>query len=316
MQMKQTTFLVLILLSLNINAQTFLELFSTENSNISENDLKSILVDKKTNNKLIGTSKSGLLKYDNVKFEKIQQVKGDYFGPLFKDKNENIWATSSNPEELYLIKSNSEIEKITSLILKEIDGVIAISEDKQGNIYFGGKGLVKFDGRNWSKVKLPNNSITIRTLDTSADNTIAIGHNSGLIIGKENNWKSFDEETDKLQLSTVRAVKFLNDNKLFIGYGGGFGNGGFSVKEGEIWTHFNKSNSKISDHMVRDIEIDTNNTLWMATNNGLVKFTEKGELTSILFREGMYKNTILDISIDNDNVLWIATNFGVIKFKE
>ena len=68
--------------------------------------------------------------------------------------------------------------------------------------------------------------------------------------------------------------------------------------------------------MVRDIEIDNNNTLWMATNNGLVKFTEKGELTSILFQEGMYKNTILDISIDNDNVLWIATNFGVIKFKE
>ncbi len=314
--MKQITFLVLILLSININAQTFLELYSSENSNISENDLKSILVDKNSNNKLIGTSKSGLLKFDNVKFENIKEVKGEYFGPLYKDKNENIWVSPSNPEELYLIKSNNEIKKITSKILKELDGIIAISEDKQGNIYFGGKGLVKFDGKNWSKVILPNNSITIRTMDISSDNTIAIGHNSGLLIGKDNNWKSFDEEKDKLQLSTVRAVKFLNDNKLIIGYGGGFGNGGFSVKDGEKWTHFNKSNSKISDHMVRDIEIDNNNTLWMATNNGLVKFTEKGELTSILFQEGMYKNTILDISIDNDNVLWIATNFGVIKFKE
>lgn len=313
--MKQTTFLILMLLSINTNAQTILELYSSENSNISENDLKSILVDKKSNNKLIGTSKSGLLKYDNVKFENITEVKGEYFGPLYKDKNENIWVSSSNPEELYLIKSNNEIEKITSNILKEIDGVIAISEDKLGNIYFGGKGMVKYDGKNWSKLKLPNNSITIRTLDVNFDSTIAIGHNSGLLIGTENNWKSYDEETDKLQLSTVRAVKFLN-NKLIIGYGGGFGNGGFSVKEGEKWTHFNKSNSKISDHMVRDIEIDTNNTLWMATNNGLVKFTEKGELKSILFREGMYKNTILDISIDGDNVLWIATNFGVIKFKE
>lgn len=314
--MKQTAFLILMLLSINTNAQTFLELYSSENSNISENDLKSILVDKKSKNKLIGTSKSGLLKYDNVKFENIQEIKGEYFGPLYKDKNDNIWVSSSNPEELYLIKPNNEIEKITSKILKEIDGVIAISEDTQGNIYFGGKGLVKYDGKNWSKMKLPNNSITIRALDLSYNNTIAIGHNSGLLIGKENNWKSYDEETDKLQLSTVRAVKFLNDSKLIIGYGGGFGNGGFSVKEGEKWTHFNKSNSKISDHMVRDIEIDSNNTLWMATNNGLVKFTEKGELTSILFREGMYKNTILDISIDNDNVLWIATNFGVIKFKE
>lgn len=314
--MKQTTLLVLMLLSININAQTFLELYSSENSNISENDLKSILVDKQSNNKLIGTSKSGLLKFDNVTFESIKDVKGEYFGPLYKDRNENIWVSSSNPEELYLIKSNNEIEKITSKTLKKIDGVIAISEDKHGNVYFGGNGLVKYDGKNWSKMKLPSNSITIRTLDISSDNTIAIGHNSGLLIGNENNWKSYDEETNKLQLSTVRAVKFLSDNKLVIGYGGGFGNGGFSIKEGEKWTHFNKSNSKISDHMVRDIEIDINNTLWMATNNGLVKFTEKGELTSILFRDGMYKNTILDISIDKDSVLWIATNFGLIKFKE
>lgn len=314
--MKQIKILFLIFLSININAQTILELYSNENSNISENDLKSILVDKKSNNKFIGASKSGLLKFDNTKFESIQEIKGEYIGPLYKDKSGNIWVSASNPEELYLIKSNNEIEKITNKTLKEIDGVIAISEDTEGNIYFGGKGLVKFDGKNWNKVKLPNNSITIRTLDISTDNLIAIGHNSGLLIGKENNWQSYDEEADKLQLSTVRAVKFLNDNKLIIGYGGGFGNGGFSIKEGERWTHFNKSNSKISDHMVRDIEIDNNNTLWMATNNGIVKYTEKGELTSILFRDGMYKNTILDISIDNDNVLWIATTFGMIKFKE
>lgn len=314
--MKQIKILFLIFLSININAQTILELYSNENSNISENDLKSILVDKKSNNKFIGASQSGLLKFDNTRFESIQEIKGEYIGPLYKDKSGNIWVSASNPEELYLIKSNNEIEKITNKTLKEIDGVIATSEDTEGNIYFGGKGLVKFDGKNWNKLKLPNNSITIRTLDISTNNLIAIGHNSGLLIGKENNWQSYDEEADKLQLSTVRAVKFLNDNKLIIGYGGGFGNGGFSIKEGERWTHFNKSNSKISDHMVRDIEIDNNNTLWMATNNGIVKYTEKGELTSILFRDGMYKNTILDISIDDDNVLWIATNFGMIKFKE
>lgn len=314
--MKQTFFLVLIFLSININAQTILELYSTENSNISENDLKSILVEKKSNNKLIGTSKSGLLKFDNVKFEKIQEIKGEYFGPLYEDKSGNIWVSSSNPEDIYIIKSNNEIVKINSEILNEINGVIAISEDNQGNLYFGGKGLVKFDGEKWNKVELPNNSITIRTLDVSAENLIAIGHNSGLLIGKENNWKSYEEETDKLQLSTVRAVKFIDKNKLVIGYGGGFGNGGFSIKENDKWTHFNKTNSKISDHMVRDIEIDQNKTLWMATNDGLVKFTEKGELTSILFREGFYKNTILDINIDNENVLWIATNFGLIKFKE
>jgi ligand-binding sensor domain-containing protein len=314
--MKQITLLILIFLSINLNAQTVLELFSTENSNISENDLKSIKVYNNSNEKLIGTSKSGLLAFKDSTFVKIKEITGEYFGPIYEDKSGNVWVSASNPEEIYLIKTNSIIEKISNNVLKEIDGVISISEDNKGNIYFGGNGLVKFDGKKWTKIKLPNNSITIRAMDINSQNTIAIGHNSGLIIGTERNWESFDEKPSKLQLSTVRAVKYINNNKLIIGYGGGFGNGGFSIKENEKWTHFNKSNSNISDHMVRDIEIDSNNTLWMATNNGLVKYTEGGELTSILFREGEYRNTILDLSIDSNNVLWIATNFGVIKFKE
>lgn len=303
-------------LSLNINAQTFLELFSTENSKLPENDIKSILVNSKPDEILIGTSKFGLLTFDVVKFETLTEVKGEYFGPIYKDALGNIWISASNPDVLYKINLNRNIEKISSEILKSIDGIIAIAEDKNGNIYFGGKGLVKFDGKNWKKVNVSVNSIIIRAMDINSNNEIAIGHNDGLIVGNENNWKVYEEETDKLQLSVVRAVKFMTDSKLIIGYGGGFGNGGFSVKEYENWMHYNKSNSNISDHMVRDIEIDNNNTSWMATNNGLVKYTEKGELTSILFRDGMYKNTILDISIDKDNVLWIATNFGVIKFKE
>lgn len=312
--MKYTISLALILLSLNLNAQTFLELISSENSKLPENDVKSILVDKNSGNKLIGT-KSGVIIFDDAGFETYPEIKGDYFSLIYQDRIGNIWVCAVNSKDLYLIKNNT-VEKINNKRLKEIGGVGVIAEDENNNIYFGGKGLVKFDGKNWTKVKLPDNSIIIRTIDISSDNLIAIGHNSGLIIGKERKWQSYEEETNKLQLSTVRAVKFINSNKLIIGYGGGLGNGGFSVKENENWTHYNKSNSAISDHMVRDIEVDSNNTYWLATNNGLVKFTESGELTSILFREGMYKNTILDISIDKNNVLWIATNFGIIKFKQ
>lgn len=314
--MKQILILVFGFITLNTNAQSTLKLYSSENSELPENDIKSILVESKSNKKYIGTSKFGLSVFDNSNFETLKEIKGEYIGPIYQDKIGNFWITTSNPEELYLIKTDGKIEKIESKILKDINGIIAIAEDKNGNLYFGGNGLVKFDGKNWNKIKLPSKSITIRALDISSTNEIAIGHNEGLIIGSDNKWQSYSEETDKLQLSVVRAVKFITSTKLIIGYGGGFGNGGFSVKENDHWKHYNKSNSKISDHMVRDIEIDGNNTAWMATNNGLIKFTENEELTSILFRDGMYKNTILDINIDNENTLWIATNFGLIQFKE
>ncbi|GGF16908.1 two-component regulator propeller domain-containing protein [Flavobacterium limi] len=315
--MKQIFILVFGFITLNTNAQTSLKLYSSENSELPENDIKSILVETKSNKKYIGTSKLGLSIFDNSKFETLKEIKGEYIGPIYQDKIGNLWITTSNPEELYIIKTDHKINKIESKILKEINGIIAIAEDKNGNLYFGGNGLVKFDGKNWTKIKLPSKPITIRALDISPTNEIAIGHNEGLIIGSEEKWQFYEEETNKLQLSVVRAVKFITPTKLIIGYGGGgFGNGGFSVKENEHWKHYNKSNSKISDHMVRDIEVDKSNTAWMATNNGLIKFTKNGELTSILFRDGIYKNTILDISIDSENTLWIATNFGIIQFKE
>ena len=92
------------------------------------------------------------------------------------------------------------------------------------------------------------------------------------------------------------------------------GNGGLSIIENEKWTHFNKTNSKIPDHMIRDIEIDQNGTIWMATNNGMIKMVDD-KIEPIYFREGMYKNTILDITIEG-NIIWVATNFGLIKITQ
>ena len=98
-----------------------------------------------------------------------------------------------------------------------------------------------------------------------------------------------------------------------MGNRGGFGGGGFSIIDDDKWRHFNKTNSNVPDHMVRDIEIDKNGVIWMATNNGAIK-KEGKTITPILFREGMFQNTILDIAIENE-IVWIATNFGLIKMK-
>ena len=79
-----------------------------------------------------------------------------------------------------------------------------------------------------------------------------------------------------------------------------------------LWFIFyNNANSGISDHMVRDIVFDGKN-YWMATNNGLVKFDGK-KVSSVFFREGMFKNVINEIAIE-DGTLWIATNFGLIQY--
>jgi ligand-binding sensor domain-containing protein len=315
---KATILLLIFFFPYLLSAQISPELISKENSKLPENDIWSITVDS-LGNKWFGTARSGLVKYNNSEIKVYNPensiIKGNHIGPLFTDTKGILWVSASNPDELFVIKKDS-VKKISNKLIEELGGVIAIAQKSMGEIYFGGKnGVIKFDGSTWSKIKLPITDVIVRTMDISPNNTIAIGHNNGLLVGTELKWQIFEEEKEKLQLSVVRGLKFISGTTLIIGYGGGFGNGGFSVKSGEQWTNYNKSNSKILDHTVRDIEVDKKGNYWMATNNGLIKFTNKGELEPILFREGMFKNTILDISIQDDTI-WIATNFGVIKLNE
>jgi len=295
------------------------ELISKENSGLIDDDLLSVTVDK-NGNKWIGTSKFGLVKFNNGKFETLNkdnsEIKGDYISPIFTDSKGNVWVSYSKPIDGIAKFDGKEWTKYTAKDLNTSEvSVISIVEDANGNILLGGgNGVFIFDGTTWSQAELPEGDYIVRTMDISSNGDIVIGHNSGLLIKKGDNWKNLNKENSELILGTVRGVKFTKDNKLIVGYGGGFGDGGFSIIENEKWTHYNKTNSKVPDHMVRDIEIGANGDIWMATNNGII-IMKGEEIIPVLFRDGMFKNVILDIEID-ENKVWIATNFGLIKIEK
>lgn len=76
------------------------ELISKENSELIDNDLLSITVDN-DGNKWIGTSKFGLIKFNDGKFENLNKdnstIKGDHISPIFTDSKGNVWVSFSNP---------------------------------------------------------------------------------------------------------------------------------------------------------------------------------------------------------------------------
>ena len=209
----------------------------------------------------------------------------------------------------------AEVVAVTQHRFKNIS-VTDICEGKDGTLYFAGPEgfLVMLKDNKWELLDLPEKDMVALSVAVRDDGVIALGFgrpDCGLLIYQDGKWKSYSEKGSPLVINVVRALKFTDDGALIIGYGGGFGDGGFSVMKGKKWTHFNKSNSGISDHMVRDIEFDGKN-YWMATNNGLVKFDGK-KVTSTFFRNGMFKNVINEIAIEN-GTLWITTNFGLIKY--
>ena len=290
--------------------------FNELNSELPEDDIWSLEIDK-NGYKWIGTGKKGLVKMKNndwIIFNKDNSIiKGLYISPIFCDSNNNIWLTFSEPDALIKFDGNNW-KQLTKSITKLRHSPIKITEDNKGNLYFGGfNELVKFDKKKWSIITLPEGKFIIRAIAIDEDGTIAIGHNNGLIINKNGKWTIYQIEKDKLQ-SYVRSLKYLKKGKLFIGYGGNK-EGGFSILENNNWKHYNTSNSNLSNNMVRDIEIDKNGNLWLATNNGLNKVKPNGKITPYYFFEGQNMNVIIDIAIEK-NIIWVGTNSGLIKIEQ
>ena len=297
-------------------------LYDKNTSSIPEDDLLSIAIDGQ-GNKWIGSARSGLLVFDGESYTTFSEMKGDFFTPIFKDSKGNMWVSFSA-----LVETVGSVD-----VLARYDGsrwwwykaedigpynisVTDICEGKDGTLYFAGPEgfLVMVKDNKWELLELPKKDMVALSVAVRDDGVIALGFgrpDCGLLIYQDGKWRSYSEKGSPLVINVVRALKFTDDGALIIGYGGGFGDGGFSVMKGKKWTHFNKSNSGISDHMVRDIEFDGKN-YWMATNNGLVKFDGK-KVSSVFFRQGMFKNVINEIAIEN-GTLWITTNFGLIKY--
>ena len=296
-------------------------LYDKNTSSIPEDDLLSIAIDGQ-GNKWIGSARSGLLVFDGESYTTFSEMKGDFFTPIFKDSKGNMWVSFSALVEVGSVDVLARYDGSRWWWYKAEDigpyniSVTDICEGKDGTLYFAGPEgfLVMLKDNKWELLDLPEKDMVALSVAVRDDGVIALGFgrpDCGLLIYQDGKWRSYSEKGSPLVINVVRALKFTDDGALIIGYGGGFGDGGFSVMKGKKWTHFNKSNSGISDHMVRDIEFDGKN-YWMATNNGLVKFDGK-KVSSVFFRQGMFKNVINEIAIEN-GTLWITTNFGLIRY--
>lgn len=302
-----------------------IQIYNKTNSGLISNRIAKITIDS-LENVWLGTMDSGLIKFDRKNFTNYNKtnskVGGGYISDLHVDKANNIWVSFSQPSKgTVRFDGGKWIEypnkKIPNL---DFDGYPIVG-DKDGNIYFCGIGsdeIIKYDGVQSSKIDIPKQKgQNILAMDFDKKGNIAIGLTGGLILRKNRIWKTLTEENSELRLGTVRGIKFMQNGELFIGYGGGFGDGGFSILSGDNWKHFNKSNSIVPDHMVRDFEVDDFGNIWMATNNGLLKIEKGNVFKPILFdKRGLGYNTVMDIAIDKSNTVWLATTFGLVKIEQ
>jgi PAS domain S-box-containing protein len=241
-------------------------------------------------------------------------------------------------EEVWTKDLNRSLSSIESLI-QTSDGYIWIATNN-GLFRYNGDRFVNYTGQN---TPLFFNTI-IHCLHEDINKTLWIGTNKGLMY-YENRQFHFFEPDSTLKTCPISTISSDENGNVFVGAGN---YGLFKIENGRKETHAKliisnvfincvrfKNNilwigtygngvaklvnnrfeyilkgSKISNDIIRDLQVDKRGNLWIATtNNGLVKYFN-GEAKYYSKESGFPSNRILSIVESREGILWVGTGGG------
>ena len=162
-----------------------------------------------------------------------------------------------------------------------------ITQDNTGHLWFAtDKGIIRFDGNDFTNYTTKNNLISNKTqIVSKKNNTLLIGTNKGLSIKTYNKFINFESKRINCILKTPEHT-FLGTNKGIL-----------RVREDFLSPI--RTNFQIDLNSINDLEFD-GTFFWIATNKGLWKLDRLINPT-ILKRIDLGNYT--SILIDNKNVI-------------
>ena len=132
-----------------------------------------------------------------------------------------------------------------------------------------------------------------------------------------NNILENDRKTPSIQGATANVVKYSKDGSLIIGSNEGFSK--YFISQNSIENYRYDSNIPSSNNTknVRDIYVEDDGTVWLATMGGLINYNQKTKQYKILYdKDGLPSNYLQAIQEDKFGNLWISTRNGITKFNK
>ncbi len=157
----------------------------------SNNNVEYILEDKAGIIWFGGRGNEGVFRYDGISITNLKPNGDNWAWPILQDKNGNIWFSNWNGAYRYDGNSFTNFTKKDGL---SGDMVARITEDKKGNLWFGGDGLSRYDGKSFTR---------FTTEDGLINNSI---------------WSILESRNGNIWVGTRETVLFLYDGKSFIDF--------------------------------------------------------------------------------------------------
>lgn len=259
----------------------------TVNNGLNSNDVSCLLEDR-DGRIWIGTE-AGLCLYDGKTFTEIKiplpknlpPNKNRYYQNhwvynMMQAKNGKIWFATIDGVYIYDGKTFTHfpINEASNGFLTSNDKVERILEDKQGNIWFGGRtneGVFRYDGTSISNIK---------PMDLFQDGPKPKAVNWG--------WPQFEDK---------------NGNIWFSNWGGAY------RYDGNTFTSFTAKDG-LPREVTRIIE-DKKGNIWFGSSDGLRRYDGK---TFTYFKDGLINPWIWDIMEDKAGTIWVGTRENGLYF--
>ncbi len=246
---------------------------------------------------------SALVKFDGTDDWTVYEASesglpGNIVNALAIDRQWNIWIGAverdqwSSLQGAGLAKFDGESWKVHNESNSSLpsDWVNSLAVDGCNNIWIGtDSGLAKFDELDWavydrSNSDLPSNNIPRLAID-GRENVWIGTDGSGLARFDGESWKVYDESNSGLPSNWINSLAVDGCNNIWIGaverVQGSLQGAGLVKFDGENWTVYKKSNSRLPDDRVNTLTIDKWNNIWVGTDSGgLAVYREGGVVLS------------------------------------
>lgn len=181
-----------------------------------------------------------------------------------------------------------------------------IKTDKSGNLWISSyRYMAKFDGVDW-KTWITGSDFSafaiVSGFDIDSSGVVWVFSSDG--IGKiENDEYTIVSTIGSDLISKTGCVAIDNEQNLWVA----IENMGLFKYNGSAFINYTTSNSCLPTNYIWDISFDMQNTLWLATDIGLVKFNDTG---CSLFSPPVSDKFLTTVKYDTNDTVWCGTLSG------